>query len=445
MLKLVTRFAALGIAATALLALLLISPAGGGGSALAGAGPCTPTEPVAVPDLDTVSVDCTLTDPGGIKDLNVFLDISHTFVGDLTVTLTHADTGTSATLINRPGAPPGTFGCSGDDILAILDDEASLAAEDQCGNLPALSGLLIPNSPLSAFDGESLAGTWTLTVTDSAAPDTGTINDWALFADNNYGVGKDPKLANLWLCNQGGETCVNKDSGVEEVNFNVNLNDRIVGFSKGEPQTLGSFEFEVRYDAKYVSVEVDPGPLFDREGVECQSIHIENAVQFGCVTKGKVEDAPVGPGTLAIVHVTPTADDYSFLIANQENGIATQLINQDCNLSDLQGHPVVLESGSDVCEDAAVTIRYLEGDVHADCVVDSLDQQQVAFRWGAHLGSLLYNSRMDLEPSAPKKGDGDIDAKDLQFVFGRHGSSCKAPHPAQDPVDPKAKPEEPAT
>jgi hypothetical protein len=81
----------------------------------------------------------------------------------------------------------------------------------------------------------------------------------------------------------------------------------------------------------------------------------------------------------------------------------------------------------------------LEGDVHADCVVNALDQQQIAFRFGARLGNLLYASIFDLEPSAPIKGDGDIDAKDLQFVYGRHGSTCKEPHPPQFPVDPKAK------
>src|SRR3989337_1760156 len=140
-----------------------------------------------------------------------------------------------------------------------------------------------------------------------------------------------------------------------------------------------------------------------------------------------------------LVRVRSTADVRSILIPNQQNGIATQLINQGCQLSDLQGHPIKV----DACDDAAITIRYLEGDVHADCVVDARDQQQIAFRYGSRLGNLLYNARFDLEPSAPKKGDGDIDAKDLQFVFGRHGSTCKAPHPPQPPVDPKAKPQQP--
>jgi hypothetical protein len=76
-------------------------------------------------------------------------------------------------------------------------------------------------------------------------------------------------------------------------------------------------------------------------------------------------------------------------------------------------------------------------------VVNVQDQQQIAFRWASQLGQLLYNSRFDLEPSYPKKGDGDIDAKDLQLVYGRAGSTCKNPHPAQDPVDPKSKEGEP--
>jgi hypothetical protein len=127
------------------------------------------------------------------------------------------------------------------------------------------------------------------------------------------------------------------------------------------------------------------------------------------------------------------------LIPNQGNGIATQLINQGCELSDLQGHPIKTA----ICGDAELTIRYLEGDVNADCEVNVQDQQQIAFRWGSHLGSLLYNSRFDLEPAAPKKGDGDIDAKDLQVVWGRHTSpadTCINPHAGQDPVDPKAIP-----
>jgi hypothetical protein len=253
-------------------------------------------------------------------------------------------------------------------------------------------------------------------------------------------IKKDPPLANLWLC-QPVPRCVDATNGIGERDFNVELNSPITSLSpKGEAQTIGSFEFEVRYDSKFVSVEVVAGPLFDRRDATCSTIPTQNAVQFACNIKGKNGEPIVGPGTLAIVKVTPTADVYSMLIPNQGNGIATQLINQGCQLSDLQGHPIKTA----ICGDAELTIRYLEGDVNADCEVNVQDQQQIAFRWGSHLGSLLYNSRFDLEPAAPKKGDGDIDAKDLQVVWGRHNTieadTCINPHPGQDPVDPKAIP-----
>src|SRR3989344_3754433 len=58
-----------------------------------------------------------------------------------------------------------------------------------------------------------------------------------------------------------------------------------------------------------------------------------------------------------------------------------------------------------------------------DCVIDVLDEQTMVFRYGAEWWTTLYHSRYDLEPSG---GDGDIDIKDLQFVFGRDGRTCVA-------------------
>jgi hypothetical protein len=196
-------------------------------------------------------------------------------------------------------------------------------------------------------------------------------------------------------------------------------------------QTIGSFEFELRYAPKLVRVSIQPGALFLRSGVSCwtNTNPTDGIVQFHCVTSGKPADAPGGPGTLAVLRVRPSADIYWLLVATQDNGDTSSLITQDCQLSDLQGN----EIPTDLCDDAAVTVRYLEGDVHPDCVVNVYDQQQIAFRWGARLGQLLYSTRYDLEPSSPIVGDGDIDANDIQVVFGRHGSTCKAPHPPQPP------------
>ena len=47
---------------------------------------------------------------------------------------------------------------------------------------PWYSGVGAPFEPLSAFNGESTAGTWTLFAWDAVGGDTGTINDWELIA-----------------------------------------------------------------------------------------------------------------------------------------------------------------------------------------------------------------------------------------------------------------------
>jgi subtilisin-like proprotein convertase family protein len=137
----------------------------------------------AIPDnnLAGTSHDIVVTDPGVIFDLDLSVSITQTWVGDLTVRLTHLDSGTSTVLIDRPGNPTSVFGCSGDHISGSLDDEATLAVETQCSvTPPAVSGNLIPHSWLSVFDGDSLAGTWRLTVLDAITGDSGSLTGWAL-------------------------------------------------------------------------------------------------------------------------------------------------------------------------------------------------------------------------------------------------------------------------
>ncbi len=66
--------------------------------------------------------------------------------------------------------------------MATLDDEATDPVEDECdAGVPTINGSFIPNNPLSAFDGESTLGTWTLTVTDTfGALDDGVLAEWGI-------------------------------------------------------------------------------------------------------------------------------------------------------------------------------------------------------------------------------------------------------------------------
>lgn len=141
------------------------------------------SSPMGIPDnypygaVDTIYV----SDPRLIYDLDVSLYIDHSWVGDLAVSLTHVETGKTISLLDRPGIPDSDKGCGSDDIATILDDEISSAAEYKCASSPAaISGIYQANSWLNAFDLESMAGTWQLTVSDHEQHDTGRLTGWCL-------------------------------------------------------------------------------------------------------------------------------------------------------------------------------------------------------------------------------------------------------------------------
>ena len=139
--------------------------------------------PVNLPN-GTASISSNLAISGGatIGDMNINIDMPHTWVGDLTFTLTHQDTGTAVTLIDRPGVPSSSWGCSNDNILATLDDEATTSVESECASSsPTINGVFSPNNALTAFDGESSNGNWTLTVSDAyTSADAGSLNSWGV-------------------------------------------------------------------------------------------------------------------------------------------------------------------------------------------------------------------------------------------------------------------------
>jgi hypothetical protein len=207
-----------------------------------------------------------------------------------------------------------------------------------------------------------------------------------------------------------------------------------------EVQQIGGFEIEVR-DGKYTCVNLDPANTLP-QGWSCiindknQGEQPDNLSNIGCVSK---KGSPAWPN-LNLVTVTVRAEPevYKLVRAHKNNGIVESLINQGCNVTDTKGHPIKTQG----CDDAAVTMRWLEGDVDGSCDVDVRDQQLLAFRWGVKVGHLLYSQRFDLEPSGTINSDGDIDIKDVQFVFGRHGSTCVKSGtgdgiwPAQPPKNP---------
>ncbi|MCP3979766.1 MAG: S8 family serine peptidase [bacterium] len=126
--------------------------------------------PRAIDDNTTVDSVISVTDDKTVLDAIVHVDITHTYDGDLRLSLI-SPTGTAITLSDRRGS-------SGNDFAGtVFDDDATTPISS--GSAP-FSGSFIPDTPLSDVDGIDAAGDWTLRVEDLAGGDQGTLNDWTL-------------------------------------------------------------------------------------------------------------------------------------------------------------------------------------------------------------------------------------------------------------------------
>lgn len=128
------------------------------------------TTAVAIPATGSITSTISFTDGRSILDVNVQVNIQHTFVGDLRITLT-GPSGQIVTLVNRRGG-------AGDDFQnTIFDDEATTSI---LAGTPPYASTYRPEQSLTAFDQTSAAGTWTLTIADLKAGDSGQLLGWSL-------------------------------------------------------------------------------------------------------------------------------------------------------------------------------------------------------------------------------------------------------------------------
>ena len=113
----------------------------------------------------------TVTNDISISDVNVTVNIQHTWVGDLEIVLVAPDTTTEVQLFNQTG------GSDDDFVNTIFDDQA--ATPIASGTAP-FTGSFQPVGDLSTFNGMSSLGDWTLRITDNADGDGGQLTDWTL-------------------------------------------------------------------------------------------------------------------------------------------------------------------------------------------------------------------------------------------------------------------------
>jgi subtilisin-like proprotein convertase family protein len=150
----------------------------------------TNNTPLSIPDglaaetpgataSNTINVPLNAT----ISDINITLNVSHTYPNDIAIAINHPDA-TQTVLWNRA--------CGGNDNFNVTLSDWSPSFT--C--VANMTGTFNPSSPLSVFNGKPSNGNWTLQAIDFYNGDTGSVNSWsievcmqtAVLATENFGL-----------------------------------------------------------------------------------------------------------------------------------------------------------------------------------------------------------------------------------------------------------------
>ncbi|TDR24684.1 reprolysin-like metallopeptidase [Flavobacterium cheniae] len=112
---------------------------------------------------NTINVPTTAT----ISDVNIGLDVTHTYPQDLQIAINHPDA-TQVLVWNRACAGNDNFNVTLNDGSAVFSCAANM------------TGTFAPSSPLSVFNGKSSNGVWTLLARDGYNGDIGQVDSWSI-------------------------------------------------------------------------------------------------------------------------------------------------------------------------------------------------------------------------------------------------------------------------
>ena len=185
-----------------------------------------------------------------VDGIEVSVVITHTFVGDLTATLTSP----AGTVVELFGQISGGS-CGGINMNVSFSDDAVATQEDLLGTCeggdPAVSGSFQPASPLAALNGQSAAGRWVLGVTDNAGLDVGEIVDFSILFCSGEEI-KDlsvaPSVTSL-------DVCIDNDPSTVDVTLGEDFVGDVTLRAEAGGQMLDNFSFDYNRRDRVLTVD----------------------------------------------------------------------------------------------------------------------------------------------------------------------------------------------
>ncbi|MEO5776348.1 MAG: S8 family serine peptidase [Flavobacterium sp.] len=204
------------------------------------------------------TVPLTITGGYTIGDINVEMDITHTWIGDITITL-EGPAAIGSPIITLLDLPCG----DNKDINCIMDDNGG---DPACSGIPAVTGSIAPVDPLSSLNTLPADGEWILRVFDHNNEDGGTINNFSINlcrVENVLGVVTNPVL--------NSSVYPNPTKGIVNVSIPALTDKAVINLydiqgrqilSKETNQVYTSFGIENLQDGIYlVNIETDLGSV----------------------------------------------------------------------------------------------------------------------------------------------------------------------------------------
>ncbi len=205
--------------------------------------------PIAISESGTPTITSVITiaDDYLINDVNLTLNINHTWASDLDITLTSPN-GTVVELTSDNGG-------NGDNYTnTVFDDDA---ADTIVGASAPFTGSFQPEGSLADFNMEQSAGDWTLTVSDDANQDGGELLNWTLqlCSDDFLSIGENIVNEDLIIIHEGNDQYKVKlptTTLTDRLSITVyNVSGQILSYSPIENRTGQGYEYDL--DMSYVS------------------------------------------------------------------------------------------------------------------------------------------------------------------------------------------------
>ena len=210
-----------------------------------------------ITDNNTTTSTIALTDPNFIQAgdvITICLDITHTFVGDLGISLIAPDGSTTMDLTSGNGSSGDNFTNTCFTTTATISITTILASD------APFTGDYLPETLFNVLIGQSIAGNWTLSILDQGFGDEGTLNSWSIEISAGNQEVNDNKIVDSDL-----DTKIEVDlDDSDEIKFTA-LNY--------EPMVIDSGS--VNIDG---TLTINPAPLAKNSIVELKSFPADSAI-----------------------------------------------------------------------------------------------------------------------------------------------------------------------